>query len=432
MGQGKPKLKKELNLFYLTLYSIGIILGAGIYAIIGRGAALAGNSLWLSFTFAAVAASFTGLSYAELSSMYPKEAAEYNYTKQAFRRRDLSFLVGWTIILAGLMASATVSLGFAGYLSKLADIPLAVGAVLLIAALSALNFIGIKESARFNAFSTVVELSGLLIIIALGIGFIGRPGVDYFQSPHGLHGTMAAVTLILFAFIGFEDVVNISEETRNARRVVPKALMISLAVCTALYILVALSAVSILPWEELASSDAPLADAAAARLGPSAIPLLSFIALFATGNTVLIMLIATSRVIYGIARDRALPRCLSRLHPGRGTPHISILLVMVVASAIVLSHTLEGAAKLTDMSIFTAYLIVNLAVIKLRYSKPGHIRPFKVPLSIGRFPVLPVFGVASCLLMLSYFDLGTFLIELALIALGYIVCTSATKRRPPQ
>lgn len=421
-----PKLKKELNLFYVTLYGIGIILGAGIYAIIGKGAALAGNSLWLSFVFAAIIASFTGLSYAELSSMYPKTAAEYNYTKQAFRRRSPSFLVGWVIILAGLMSSATVSLGFAGYLSQLVSMPIVLGAVFLVIALSILNFIGIKESARFNVVSTLIEFSGLLIIIILGIGFIGNPGIDYFQSPQGLHGTMAAVTLIFFAFIGFEDIVNISEETRNAQRIVPKALLISLAVCTVLYILVALSVVSILPWEDLAASEAPLADVAVARLGPVALPLLSFIALFATGNTVLIMLIATSRVIYGIARDRALPKKLSRIHPKRRTPYVSIFLVMVIVSLIALSNTLESAAKLTNISIFMAYLVVNLSVIKLRYSRPGYKRPFRVPLNIGRFPLLPALGVISCLLMLSYFDFGTVLIEIVLISVGYLIYTAVT------
>jgi len=424
---GEPKLRKDLSFFYVLLSGIGVILGAGIYAVIGKGAAVAGNSLWLSFVIGAVIASFTGLSYAELSSAFSRDAAEYNYAKQAFRRKGLAFLAGLSIILAGLMSSSTVALGFAGYLYQLAGLPVMLGAAALIIILSLINFFGIRNSARFNAVGSLVEFSGLFIIILLGIGYIGRPGIDYLQSPAGFAGTMSAVTLVFFAFIGFEDIVNLSEETRNSRKVMPLVLIVSLAVCTLLYVLVALTAVSVLSPQQLADSHAPLADVAAARLGPVAFPLLALIALFATGNTALLMLIATSRVVYAIARDGSLPRALSRVHPKRRTPHVSIALLAILGLAAVLLNNLKSAAELTDVSIFVAYLMVNLSVIKLRFSRPGLKRGFRIPLSIGRLPVLPTLGALSCLAMLSFFDTATLLLEAALLAAGYVAYTVVTR-----
>jgi len=424
---GGTGLKKDLGFFYVLLSGIGVILGAGVYAIIGKGVAMAGNSVWLSFVIGAVIASFTGLSYAELSSMFSKDAAEYNYTKRAFHRRGLAFLVGMSIILAGLMASSTVALGFAGYLFQLVGLPIAIGAAALLLALAAINFAGIKNSARFNAIGSLIEFSGLFIIILLGIGYIGKPGMDYLQSPGGFAGTISAVTLIFFAFIGFEDIVNLSEETRNAKKVIPLVLMVALAVCTLLYVLVALSAVSILTPQQLAASDAPLADVAAARMGPLAFPLLAVIALFATGNTALLMLIATSRVIYAIARDRSLPRILSVVHTKRRTPHVAIAVLAALGLAVVFSSSMQFAAELTGVSIFIAYLMVNLAVVKLRFSRPQQRRGFKVPISIGKFPLIPALGALSCIVMLSFFDAKIMLLEAALLAVGYVVYTAVTR-----
>ena len=228
-------LKKTLGLFETSVYGIGIILGAGIYAIIGEGAGITGNSLWLSFIIAAFIASFTGLSYAELSSMFPKTAAEYVYTKKAFNKDSLSFLIGWIFIWAGVVSAATVSIAFAGYFSRLFGTEIMPVAIGLIISLSILNFIGIKQSSRFNIISTIIEVSGLLIIIALGMNFIGSGNINYFDMPNGLNGLITSAALIFFAFIGFEDIVNISEETKNARSVIPRALLISLAVSTILY-----------------------------------------------------------------------------------------------------------------------------------------------------------------------------------------------------
>ncbi len=413
-------LKKTLGLFETSLYGIGIILGAGIYAIIGEGVGITGNSLWLSFIIAAFIASFTGLSYAELSSMFPKTAAEYVYTKKAFNKDSLSFLIGWIFIWAGVVSAATVSIAFAGYFSRLFGteiIPVAIG---LIISLSILNFIGIKQSSRFNIISTIIEVSGLLIIIALGMNFIGSGNINYFDMPNGLNGLITSAALIFFAFIGFEDIVNISEETKNARSVIPRALLISLAVSTILYVLVSISAVSIMDWRQLATSKAPLTDVAVKAMGSEATLLLSFIALFATGNTVLIMLIAVSRFLYGMAKNNTLPRFLSKIHSKRRTPYISIFVTMVSASFAVMLGNLKTVAELTNTGIFIIYFFVNASLIFLRFRKPYLRREFTSPINIGKFPVLAFLGAITCIGMLFYFNISVILMETIIIAAGLV------------
>ncbi len=420
------KLRRELGLFETTIYGIGVILGAGIYAIIGEGAGLAGNAVWLSFMIAAIVASFTGLSYAELSSMYPKTAAEYNYTRNAFRKEWLAFLVGFIMIVAGLFFSATVSIGFAGYFSALFGTPIILTAIGLIVVLSMVNFIGIKQSSRVNIISTLIEFSGLLIIIIIGLPFIGAAGVNYFEAPLGMAGIMGAAALLFFAFIGFENVANISEEAKNATKIIPRALMLSLIISTILYILVAISAVSVLGWGALSASGAPLADVAVGAMGPSMYLVLSVIALFATGNTVLIMLIATSRMIYGIARNH--PGLLSRIHKKTGTPHYAILVVLVLSSMATLLGDLGTVANMTNAGVFITYVFVNSSLIRMRFTKPKEERPFKVPLNIGRMPVLPVLGIASSVVMLAQFEPFILILEFVLIGLGYLFFRTFVKK----
>lgn len=425
--RAKPELKKELGLFETTIYGIGIILGAGIYAIIGEGAGLAGNALWLSFLIAAIIASFTGLSYAELTSMYPRAAAEYVYTKKAFNRESLAFVLGFVIIIAGIISGSTVALGFAGYFSSLFGTGIIPIAIILLVLLSILNFVGIKESAKFNIISTLIEFSGLIIIILIALPYLGS--VDYFFVPGGFSGIMAATALIFFAFIGFEDLANISEETKNAHSTIPKALLISLIVSTILYILVSISAVSVLGWETLSMSSAPLTDVAVAGWGPSMIGILSVIALFATGNTVLIMLIVVSRMIYGMSRGGSLPGFLSRLHIKRRTPFISIFLVMALAIVFTFIGNIGMVASLTNAGIFISFFFVNLSVIFLRFRRPGDKRPFRTPINIGRFPLIPFLGTISCLLIFLYFDPIILLAESVIIILGYILYLFLKHRR---
>lgn len=401
----KYRLKRELSLFQVTVYGVGIILGAGVYALLGTGAGFAGNMLWLSFILGAVIACFTGLSYAELSSSYPKEAAEYVYTKKAFNKKSLSLFVGLVMIFAGVVSAATVALGFGNYFSYLfggAPVLVAGGLILL---LSFLNYHGIKESARFNEIATFIEILGLFLVIAVGLFFIGKSDINYFAAPDGINGVIIAVAVIFFAYIGFEEVANISEEVKNPTKTIPKALILSIAISTILYILVAVSSISILGWEKLSQSNAPLSDVIGGAI-PNANILMAVIALFATSNTVLVILIVTSRIFYGISCNHSLPRQLSRVGK-RGTPYISVFLVMMLSLASLLIGGIETIAILTVFGIFIVYLFVNLSVIKLRYSNSRK-RKFRMPVNIGRFPVLALLGALFSLFML-YFIVAHFI-----------------------
>jgi len=415
------KLKRSIGLFQATLYGIGIILGAGIYALIGAGAGIAGNALWLSFLIAAFIASLTGLSYAELASMYPKEAAEYVYTKKAFNRKTLSFVVGWVMLVVGVVSAATVALGFGGYFSYMIGGPPILIAGVLIVLLSFLNYWGMKESAEFNVVSTVAEVAGLIIIIALGMYFFGTSGIseNFLEVPEtvGAAGILSATALIFFAFIGFEQVANISEETKDAKKVIPKALIISIVVTTIIYILVTVSAIGILGWESLSQSKAPLTEVVGRLLGSDASLFMTILALFATSNTVLVLLIVTSRILYGISCQHSLPKVCKKIGK-RGTPYIAISLVMVFSILSLFIGGIATVALLTTIGTFIAYLFVNLSLIWLRFKKPRARRPFKAPLNIGRFPVLAFLGVIVCGAMMFYFEPSLLLFELIVVLVG--------------
>ncbi|MFH0949135.1 MAG: APC family permease [Candidatus Aenigmatarchaeota archaeon] len=412
------KLKKDVGLLSAVFYGVGIILGAGIYALLGVGAGMAGNAIWISFAIAAIIATFTGLTYAELSSRYPKEAAEYVYTKHAFNRKMLSFVVEWIFIVIGIISAATVSLGFANYFTHIFGGEVLIVAAVLIALLSILNYIGIKDSARFTILSTIIEMGGLVIIVLIGIFFF-KPDINFFEMPEsGFFGVLSATALIFFAYIGFEEVVNVSEETKNAKKIMPRALLISLVISTILYILVSIAAVSVVGWETLATSKAPLTEVASQAFGVNAGLIMSIIALFATSNTVLVTLIVVSRLFYGLANNRSFPHACARIGK-RGTPYISVFLAMALVIAALFIGNLKTVALLTDIGIFTIYILINLSLIFIRFHDKKE-PPFKSPVNIGRFPVLALLGLLSAAAMFAFFDPMLILFEIGVIIVGAV------------
>jgi len=414
---GTPKLKREIGLFEMTMYGVGIILGAGIYALIGEAASVAGNALWMSFLVGAFIACLTGLTYAELSSIFPKVAAEYHYTKKAFGKPLVSFIIEWMMIVVGVVSAAAVALGFGGYLSGLIGSNIIIGAVILIILCAFLIFWGIKQTVKVNVIFTLIEILGLLVIIFLGIGHFGS--VDYFETPSGFSGIMIAAILVFFAYIGFEGIVNVAEETKNPRKTLPKAIVLSIAISTILYILVAISAISILPWQTLGASSAPLADVANAAM-PGSYLFLSIIALFATANTVLIIMLANSRIIWGMSREKVFPTVFNKIHPQRHTPHIAILLTLIATIMFALIGNIRIVAEITNFGIFFIFIFINAALIVLRYKYPNIKRPFKVPINIGKFPVLPFIGLLFCVYMITYFDIIVIKIGAVIIIAGAI------------
>ena len=428
------ELKRNMGLFHLTLYGVGLTLGAGIYVLIGEAAGLAGDAVWISVLLGAIVAIFAGLSYAELSSVFPKAAAEYTFVKNAFKSNFLGFIIGWLTAITSVITASVVALGFGGYLAEFIGLPIVVSAILLLGALSFINFYGIRESSWTNVIFTIVEAAGLVIIIYIGFTFATPEPVEYFESPTGMSGIVIAFILIFFAFVGFEDMANVAEEVKKPSKTIPKAILLTIAITGVVYVLVSLAAVRVVSWQDLGTSAAPLASIAERAFGTGGHALLSSIALFATTNTVLITLIAGSRMLYGMSRDRSLPIILSKVHFKTKTPWIAIIGIMLTSMAFAFVGDIVLVANIAVFAIVITFAMVNLAVIVLRYTEPSIDRPFKVPLNIGKFPILPLFGLGMSVYMAFQFELPVVLAGLGIIAAGilfYIIYTRWNKNHLP-
>ncbi|MFA5381760.1 MAG: amino acid permease [Candidatus Micrarchaeia archaeon] len=415
------ELKRALGFWELTLTGIGIILGAGIYVLIGEAAGVAGNTVWLSFLIAAGVAALSGLSYAELASLFPKAGAEFVFTEKAFNKR-LAFVIGWLLLISPIISVAAVSLGFAGYFNAFFNTPIILTAVGSLAVLSIILFYGIKESAWFAIICSIVEILGLIAVVFLAIPYLGS--VDYFEFPaeFGMAGVFSAAALIFFAYIGFDEIVNMAEEVKDPTKIVPKATLFAIVISTILYILVAISAISVMNWEVLGESTAPLADVVShSFLGNDAFFIMGIIALFATANTILLILLAASRMIYGMARGKVLPEILGRLHKKRQTPWVAIILLFILSSLFVLLGNINLVANMTNITILIPFFIVNVSAIVLRYKMPNIKRNFKIPLNIGKFPVLAFFGALSCLLLIAQIEIEVIFFGLLIVLLGFLI-----------
>lgn len=422
----QPGLRRELGLFEVTISGMGVILGAGIYALLGSGAALAGNAVWLAFGISAVIAAFTGLSYAELSALFPRAGAEYEYVNRAFGERA-AFTIGFLIILSGIFAAATVALGFSGYLAALSGLPQFPVAAVLILLLCLLLLYGIRETAICAIVFTLIEAGGLIFLIAVGLPYLGS--VNYLEMPRGLTGVFQASALLFFAYTGFEGIVKLSEETKNPERSIPRALLLSLAISIILYILVALCAVSVGGWQLVSGSDAPFTSVIQAALGSDASYAISVVALFATANTALMFLLASSRITFGMASGGALPMILSRVWERRGTPWTAILLISGVALLPLALQNISVVANITNATLFMTFIAINAALIVLRFRCPEAPRPFRVPFNVRGVPVLPVCGILFSLFLLAQQEILVLGICGVLAVVGLLV---SFRTRPAQ
>ncbi|MEM5814397.1 MAG: APC family permease [Candidatus Aenigmatarchaeota archaeon] len=408
-------LKRSITLFEATMYALCVIIGAGIYVLVGAASGVAGNGVWLSFLFAALIAGCSGLSYAELSSKMPRDAAEYEYVERGLGSKRLAFGVGWLKLVSSVIAAAAVSLGFGGYLHSLAGFPVVTGALLLVALAVLLNLFGAQSAMKVAAFFVLVTISGLLIIVFSGAGHLGS--VDCFDLQFGWGGVFSAAALIFFAFLGFEEVANLGEEAKKPRSVLPKALIISIVVSTLLYTLVALIAISVVPWQALSKSSSPLSDVANVTLGPNGSLLLTLIALVATASTTMALLFSYSRMIFGMAEDGSMPRIFLRLSRN-GTPWLAVLATGAVTALVTLMGDIKFVASVTDFGALFVFLAINLALIILRYKPDRFHGQFTVPLNIGRFPVLPAAGALFCGYMLTRLDTQAAFLSIAFLAVG--------------
>ena len=410
------ELKRSLGLLEAMICGVGIILGAGIYALIGKAAGMAGNAVWISFVIAAIVAGLSGLSYAELSSIFPKAGAEYEYTRNAFGKR-IAFIVGWMIAFSGIIAATAVALGFGGYFEGMFGTPVLFAAIALVVLLSLVIAYGVKEAAWFAIVGTLFEAGGLLIVILIAVPYFGS--VDYFEIP-SFDGLFAAAALVFFAYIGFEEMTRMAEEVKKPEKNMPRALILAVAITTVFYILVAIAAVSVVDFNALAASNSPLADVVAVAWSNDAFFAFSIIALFATGNTVLLIMMAASRIIYGMADSGALPKAIAYVNPSRRTPWAAILVTGGLTLGFFMIGEIEKVANLTNFTVFATFVVINLALIKLRYDKREMKRPFKVPVNIGWFPVLPAIAVVATLFMMTNVGMEATIDGILLIILGII------------
>ncbi|GAA0203278.1 APC family permease [Halobaculum roseum] len=402
-GAAAPSLRRELGLFEVVVYGVGLILGAGIYAILGAAAGVAGESVPLAFLLAAVVASFTGLSYAELSSRFPRGEGDYVYVREAFDSKRLAEVVAVLRVFVGVVSTAAVAIAFAGYLSGFASVSTAAAALVLVLIASAVNYWGIDLSAKLNIVFTAAEIAGLAVVIWVGTGT--WDGVDVFALPSGGLGIVEATFLVFFAYLGFGSIVTVAEETEDPTRTVPRAVVLAIVVTTVLYVMVAFSAVGLVDPTVLGASGSPLALVAEAGGGAAVGSLVGAIALTSTANTVLILLVSTSRLTYGVSKSeyRSFPTVFSRIHPKRRTPHLAIALVAALAVPFVLLDDLVVVAGLANASLLLVFVAVNGALVRLRFEAPEDRDGFTAPLTVGRVSLTAVLGVLTSVGLLVFY-----------------------------
>lgn len=394
-------LQRRINLPLLVLYGIGVTVGAGIYVLIGAMAGRAGHHAPLAFVLAAIVMAFTAASYAELCTRFPVSAGEAAYVRAAFRRRAVSRAVGLLTAVIGIVSSAAVALGSAGYLAEFIDAPKILLACAVVILLGAVSVWGILESVALAAVFTLIEVGGLVLVIVAGFG----AGVDLVSALPRMvtppadvavwSGIAFASLLAFFAFIGFEDLVNISEEAKAPERDLPRAIALTLGISTLLYMLVAAIAVTAVPPERLAASGAPLSLVfrEVAGMNPAAI---STIAIIATLNTILVQITMASRVLYGMARQGDLPAVLGQVAARTATPIPATALVIVTVLVMTVSVPLEPLAEATSLATLLVFAMVNLALLKIRLDD-GNARGkgLRLPLWV------PLGGLLTCVAMIA-------------------------------
>ncbi|KAB2939696.1 MAG: APC family permease [Hyphomicrobium sp.] len=388
----------------LLLFIVGDILGTGIYALTGQVAKHVGGAVWLPFLVAFLVAVLTAFSYLELVTKYPKAAGAALYAHRAFGIHFVTFLIAFAVMCSGITSASTASRAFAANFSDSLGLGLAggVGITLIglafMAAVAAINFRGVGESVKLNVLLTCVELSGLLIIIAIGLWAIGAGTGDpsraltFNTSADGgaFWAVIAGTTLAFFAMVGFEDSVNMAEETKDPSRIFPKVLLTGLILTGLVYVLVSVSAIALVPPRELGEGETPLLKVVQA--GAPAFPLgvFGFITMFAVANSALINMLMASRLIYGMSREHVLPPVLGKVHSARRTPYVAIGFTTLLAFALITFvgevPALGGTTALLLLCVFT---VVNVAVLVLRKDKVDH-GHFSAP------TIVPLLGALTC------------------------------------
>jgi APA family basic amino acid/polyamine antiporter len=384
------KLKRVIGPVELVLYGVGVTLGAGIYALVGEIAGVAGGFAPVAFVLAGALAGLTGLSYAELGSRYPESAGEAAYVGRAFNRQLLTAIAGYGVVLSGSTSAAVVLHGFAGYVTEIASIPPWISIIGALALLTLIAAWGVKESIWVAALITVVEAAGLLVIIAVAApDAIASPAPIIPAGPIPWSGLFAASVMAFFAFIGFEDIANMAEEVKRPHRTLPLAILVTLGVSSVFYVAVAWVAVRAMPPELLAEEGGPLAalyEQATGRSGTA----IAYIALLAMVNGALVQMIMAARVLYGLSKRGLAPARFASIHKHRQTPIIATGVASMLIAILALSGVLGQLAILASTVTLLVFALVNAALLALRGRRePARDDGFRVPIWV---PVLGFIG----------------------------------------
>lgn len=422
-----PSLKRAVTTPTLFMFILGDVLGAGVYVLVGTIAAAAGGAVWVPLLVALIMALLTAGSYAELATKYPRAGGSSHYATRAFGP-FAGFLVGFCMLAAGIVSVGALALGFAGdYLGEFLTAPVPLTVLIFLGLLAALNAYGIKESMWANVVATVIEVGGLLLVIALGFWVILRGDGELAQlvelgtaDAGPVAAVLAGTVLAYYSYVGFETSVNVAEETKDPARSYPRALFGALIVAGLVYVGVGVAASAVIPTDQLAASTGPLLEVVRAAGGVPPV-VFSVIALVAVANGALLTGIMSSRLAYGMSRDGLLPGFLSRLLPGRRTPLLAILATTGLSVVLALLGSIEVLASTLVLLLLVVFIAVNTAVLVLRKDRTEH-RHFTVA------SILPVLGVISCLLLATQIEADVWLFGLPLLAVGAVLALLASGR----
>jgi amino acid transporter len=419
-SEERTGLRRIVSRRLLFFFILGDILGGGIYALVGEVGGEVGGAIWASFLVALVLAALTAASYAELVTKYPSAGGAALYAKKAFSNQFVAFMIAFAVMASGIASASTLARGFGGdYLSEFVEMPVEVAALVFIAVIAVINLVGILLSVRLNVVLTIVELGGLLLVVligavALGDG-IGEPSraVEFKEGSAPLAAILAGAALAFYALIGFEDSVNIAEETRDPRHSFPFVLFGGLAVAGLIYMAVTVVASMAVPTETLAASDGALLEVV--QLGPLAMStkVFSAIGLMALANGALINMIMASRLLYGMAEEDVLPRVFGRLSRWQ-TPLVAIVFTTAISFGLILTGDLGDLADTTVLLLLGVFIVVNASVLVLRRDPVSHDH-FRVPAA------LPVLGIVACVVVMTRVEGVTFVRAGALLALGLLL-----------
>jgi basic amino acid/polyamine antiporter, APA family len=399
-GEFETPLKRVIGPGMLLVFVVGDVLGAGIYALVGVVAGETGGAIWTAFLFATILAIMTAFSYAELVTKYPAAGGAATYVDTAFKVPLLTFVIAFAVMCSGIASAATLSKAFAGdYLSEFIELPVVLVAIGFLLIVALINFRGISESIKLNMVLTAIEVLGLVIIVVIGVaalangdGDVGR-NLDFPEGENVALAIVGGAALSFYALIGFEDAVNVAEETKDPARNFPKALFGGLLIAGVIYLLVTFTASMVVQTDQLTASDGPLLEVV--REGPLGVPtkLFAAIALLAVANGALINMIMASRLVYGMSVRGIVPKIFDRVHSGRHTPIAAIIFTTGLAMVLASLGDLSDLAGTTTTLLLFVFATVNVAVLVLRPDEGTHPH-FRAP------SVIPVASVAIILVLL--------------------------------